>query len=1194
MATIKSTITMYDNMTASLKKINNMVQSTTNTMGKLQGSMKDMSTPNIKAPEIDTSKATQKVSNLQESLSKQVKAPNIDSTSATKKIDNVTKKLNQGIKSPETTIKVNSETATKKIKLIENALTEAQKKFDKTQLDPKVSADSILSASNKVSRLEKQLESAKSSMKGMDVPNSSGGNSTPPTGNSKSSLSSIQSTASSVGSTLTKLGAAATVSGMAGIKSYGTFAKTMNQAAVVAGGSAKDIKGLTHVAEDMGNELPLSAKESAEAMLSMARDGADLSHIKSEFPAVARASTAAGADLQATASVVQQSMNIWGKSIGTPAQAAATLTQTANLSNASIEDMQQALATIGGTASNAGISMQDTSTAIGLLTNKGFSAAQASQDLNHAVLMMQAPSKGAAKQMAALGLSFNDAQGNMKQFPQILSEIAQKMDGMSSSDKAAALKQMFGTSGMSAILPLMESIQDKTGSTTTSWSAFSKELKDTTTTASDANKFLSSQAAEMQKNVGSKLKRLQDNMGSLNNAAMESQGGLSSSLIDSANSFVRWGTTSDDALAQATRGFIGLTPVVGPAMTAVGAFLKNASLIGGAVTSHPLITFLLVLSAAMVWAYYNVEWFRKAVDKTFKFMKENSALMAATLPVALLAIVPAALFASRKIAGLKNAFFGLFKKLTKSSRALNDSKKASENAGKGAESLKKGLNGLMKLGGIALVIASLALLALAIAPLAKTGLEGAIAMLAFGAAVGIMSVSLGMMGNRLTTGLVGIVAFAAAVSVMALAMAPIASTGTQGAIAMAVFGIVVAGLAIVFALLGPALTAASIGMLAFGAMAVMVGVSALLIGVGILFAMVGITMLAGVLPIIAVFGMQAAVAIFAFGAALIIFAVGALLAGVAMLILSAGLIVLSVGLFIAGAAAIVAGVGFMILGTGLTMVGQGLVAIAMGILFLYTTIQAIFSDIIDTVANAMNNAKDAVSNGIQNMISSVQNVGESLVDAGKNFVMGFVKGITGAVGSAIDAAKNMAKGAVNAVKGFLNIHSPSRLMKNEVGRYFAEGMAVGIDKNASGVADSSANMAASAVDAASEFALPDIQAPSVGLENVSNPGDMLANGFNNAINSLQSLLGLMGKTDGTTIGVNGQATDGQSSGFNPQSLVGGGNGQSTTNSDNSKTINVASGAIQIVTNGSDVDGETIARKLEDYLRTSADGSLKNA
>ena len=43
----------------------------------------------------------------------------------------------------------------------------------------------------------------------------------------------------------------------------------------------------------------------------------------------------------------------------------------------------------------------------------------------------------------------------------------------------------------------------------------------------------------------------------------------------------------------------------------------------------------------------------------------------------------------------------------------------------------------------------------------------------------------------------------------------------------------------------------------------------------------------------------------------------------------------------------------------------------------------------------------------------------------------------------MDAAKN----AVNAVKGWLGIKSPSRLMRDEVGKYMALGMGIGFEKN---------------------------------------------------------------------------------------------------------------------------------------------------
>ncbi|WP_285162181.1 hypothetical protein, partial [Mycobacterium tuberculosis] len=62
----------------------------------------------------------------------------------------------------------------------------------------------------------------------------------------------------------------------------------------------------------------------------------------------------------------------------------------------------------------------------------------------------------------------------MKPFPKILKEVAAATDGMTSSQKAAALKTMFNTAGMQAMLPLIDSVKDKSGNTATSWDAYAK------------------------------------------------------------------------------------------------------------------------------------------------------------------------------------------------------------------------------------------------------------------------------------------------------------------------------------------------------------------------------------------------------------------------------------------------------------------------------------------------------------------------------------------------------------------------------------------------------------------------------------------------------------------------------------------------------------------------------------------------
>lgn len=401
------------------------------------------------------------------------------------------------------------------------------------------------------------------------------------TESSSSFGSKVSSAMSTVGKATIAAGAATTAMGVSALKSYGTFQQSLNKAAIIAGGTSKDIGELADMANRMGAELPLSAQDAADAMVAMAQDGASIKTITKEFPAIAEAATATGADLQTTAGTVQQSMNIWGDSLKSPSRAAAILTQTANLSNASIEDMSGAIANIGGVAKNAGYGMGDMTESIGLLTNRGFTAQRASQDLAHAIIAIQAPSDKAQGVISDLGLKFTDASGKMKPFPQILSDISKATDGMSQSQKVAALKTMVGTAGMQALLPLLDSVNDKTGNTATSWDAYAKAQDKASSSAAVSNKFLSDQASEMQKNIGSKIEQIGGNWESLRNKSLAAKGGVNSAMIDMINQTITWATDSNSSIAKVARGFIGLSPVIGPAVTATGGFITAAGKISG-------------------------------------------------------------------------------------------------------------------------------------------------------------------------------------------------------------------------------------------------------------------------------------------------------------------------------------------------------------------------------------------------------------------------------------------------------------------------------------------------------------------------------------------------------------------------------------------------------------------------------------
>ena len=387
-------------------------------------------------------------------------------------------------------------------------------------------------------------------------------------------------------------GLAITGLGISSLKNYGDFQNSLNKAAVVAGGTAKDIKGLADVANDMGRSLPISAKQSADAMIGMAQNGASLSQLKKQYPAIARAATAAGADVSATADAVMHAMNIWGGSVNKNAE---LLVQAANLSNAQIETMGPAFANVGSTARQLGMDLKTTTTAIGLLTNKGMSSDRASMDLNHALLQMVNPSSQARKVMKDLALTYTDAHGRMLPFRTILQQLNDSLAGYSQKAKQAKLVKLFGTAGMQAILPLLQSVKNKSGDAANSWDAFTKKMNQAASSGSVAGTKLKNQAKDMQSNVGAQLTLLGHNWTDLRNTAMESMNGTYFNVVKRMNGIMTKFRTGKTPIDRFVRSFASLSPVIGPALTVMG---EVGSVVAALSLMNPIVLLLGSVAAA--------------------------------------------------------------------------------------------------------------------------------------------------------------------------------------------------------------------------------------------------------------------------------------------------------------------------------------------------------------------------------------------------------------------------------------------------------------------------------------------------------------------------------------------------------------------------------------------------------------------
>lgn len=82
------------------------------------------------------------------------------------------------------------------------------------------------------------------------------------------------------------------------------------------------------------------------------------------------------------------------------------------------------------------------------------------------------------------------------------------------------------------------------------------------------------------------------------------------------------------------------------------------------------------------------------------------------------------------------------------------------------------------------------------------------------------------------------------------------------------------------------------------------------------------------------------------------------------------------------------------------------------------------------------------------ILAGMKEQGPEFVQMGKDMALGMVEGLKNAGAALIQSGKDLAKDLVDSVKGFLGIHSPSTLFKEEIGENIALGVAEGIDTKA--------------------------------------------------------------------------------------------------------------------------------------------------
>lgn len=114
-----------------------------------------------------------------------------------------------------------------------------------------------------------------------------------------------------------------------------------------------------------------------------------------------------------------------------------------------------------------------------------------------------------------------------------------------------------------------------------------------------------------------------------------------------------------------------------------------------------------------------------------------------------------------------------------------------------------------------------------------------------------------------------------------------------------------------------------------------------------------------------------------------------------------------------------------------------------------------FANIGRTAVSGLGNAisagiswvKNAAGNIVSAIVNTIKSIPGEMLSIGKDIVKGLWNGISDMTGWVIDKIQGFGESVLGGIKDFFGIHSPSRVMRDEVGKYMAQGVGVGFEKN---------------------------------------------------------------------------------------------------------------------------------------------------
>ena len=269
-------------------------------------------------------------------------------------------------------------------------------------------------------------------------------------------LQSAGKSMTSAGSTLTKTVTTPVLGlGTAAVKVTSDFESAMSKVSAISGATGGDLDALNKKAQEMGAKTKFSATESAEAFTYMAMAGWKTEDMLSGIDGIMSLAAADGLDLATTSDIVTDALTAFGLSASDSGHFADVLAKASSNANTNVSMLGESFKYAAPVAGALGYSAEDTAIALGLMANAGIKGSQGGTALRGSLTRLIKPTDDAAALMEQYGLSMINADGSMKSLGEVMNMLRDKLGGLTEAEQAQVAAQIFGQEAMSGMLAII-------------------------------------------------------------------------------------------------------------------------------------------------------------------------------------------------------------------------------------------------------------------------------------------------------------------------------------------------------------------------------------------------------------------------------------------------------------------------------------------------------------------------------------------------------------------------------------------------------------------------------------------------------------------------------------------------------------------------------------------------------------------